>query len=185
MTNGPDAIENGPWCERKHSSRAVVDSLVAYNGYRDDGRLEDYRAIHRHGGLEAGATRVVYTPRDTRVFLLRALVGFVWTTAVLQQQAHERWNVEGPFEVTLALRDTVGAALGGFAEGWRDFDSGLLHDFRRCLDQHVLLRTELEPPFDPRALAFEMGDRLELAFGTVNQRYLANRGPFEGQFDPR
>jgi hypothetical protein len=177
-------IENGPRLERRHSSRAVTDALVAYDDYREDGRLGSYRAIHRHGGLEAGATGIVYTQRETRVFPLRSLVGLVWTTAALQLQACERWSIQGPFELSLALRDTAGAALGEFAEGWLDFDSGL-HDPSRCLDQRVLLCTELDHPVDPRALAFEMGDRLELAFGTVHRRYVANRGPFEGQFDPR
>jgi hypothetical protein len=112
------------------------------------------------------------------------MVALVWTLAALQAEAVITWAVPGPFEFVLALRDTNGATMGSFAEGWAEFGRDYW-DPVTCLDDIVLIRWELETNFDPETLALEAGDRLEQSFGTTQRRHLAGRGPYDGQFDPR
>ena len=112
------------------------------------------------------------------------MVGLVWTVAALQSEAIMRWDVRSPIEFTIGIRETLGATLGGFAEGWAEPGSGF-HDWQTCVERHVLLRHELYADFDPRTVALHVGDRIEQAFGTTHRRYLAHRGPYEGEWDPR
>jgi hypothetical protein len=102
----------------------------------------------------------------------------------LQVEAAERWSVEGPFEVTVALAGVEGARLGGFAEGWRDVDDSFASEGSICLEPNVLLRVECDV-LDPEALAMEFGAQLENVFGSTHRRFIANRGEFENGFDPR
>lgn len=76
-----------------------------------------------------------------------------------------------------------GAALGGFAEGWREIGQGL-HGFKTCLDDHVLLRWELDE-IEAENIAMGAGDRMEPAFGTTHRRHLASRGEYADRFDRR
>jgi hypothetical protein len=156
---------------RGHSARAVTDAVVLYDQYRDDGPWEKYLAVHRHGGVEAGLGRAAYDLRDIRVFALSSIVGMVCVAAAVQQEAIEKWDLRGPFEATLALRETRGTTLGHFANGWAEPGQGLF-DFPHCLENHVLLRAEIEQSIDPERFATIMGDRIELAFGTTNRRHL-------------
>ena len=96
--------------------------------------------------------------------------------------AAAKWAIDGPWEISLALRDTAGAALGDFAEGWAPFGD-FRNDGTGCGEPHVLHRWTVDE-IEPQALAFGAGDRIENSFGTTHQRYLAHRGSYEGQFDP-
>jgi len=53
------------------------------------------------------------------------------------------------------------------------------------MEDHVLLRWELDDGIDGEILALAVGDRLEQAFGTTLRRHLAHGGEYEGRFDPR
>ena len=53
------------------------------------------------------------------------------------------------------------------------------------MEDHVLVRRELDGTLDPEAYAIDIGDRVEQAFGSVARRHLARRGEFQGRFDPR
>lgn len=156
---------------RGHRSRAVTDALVLYDQYRDDGPWEQYLAVRRDGGIEAGLGRSTYELRERRIFRLIPIVSMVWSAAAAQQHIVDQWNVSGPFEVTLALRNTRDAALGHFATGWAQPGQGLF-DFTTCLEEHVLLRTEIADAIDADQLAVEMGERIEHAFGTTSRRFL-------------
>lgn len=166
-----DVPNQGEPFPRGHRARAVTDAVVLYDQYRDDGPWERYLAVHCHGGVEAGLGRAAYDLRDIRVFGLAPIVGMAWVAAAVQQKAIEKWNLRGPFEATLALRETRGTTLGHFANGWAEPGQGLF-DFPYCLDDHVLLRVEIEQSIDPEQFATIMGDRIELAFGTTNRRHL-------------
>ncbi len=174
----------GPYPSWGHRERGTNGALLVYDQYREDAGWARYLAFHRHGGIEVGAGRLAYDIREVRVFPLRPVVGLAWVAAALQAEVVERWGVEGPFEVTVAFRNTGRATLGAFAEGWEEPARGF-GDFARCLDEHVLLRRETDRLVDLESLALDLGDRIEQTFGTVHRRHLANRGEYEGRFDPR
>jgi hypothetical protein len=118
------------------------------------------------------------------VFYLQSIVGVVWRAAAVQGEVGERWQVRGPFELTVAIPNSRGAALGGFAEGWASPGRGLW-EFRRCLEDKLLLRVESDEPL--RARAMRAPDRRPLGAGvrTVMRRHLARTGEYEGRLDPR
>jgi hypothetical protein len=169
------------WGQR---NRATSRALVIYEQHSDDGGWEQYLALHRHGGVELAFGTIAYEVRDTRIFPLRHMVGLVWTAAGLQSEVAKRWDVHPPFELTVALRTTNGAALGGFAEGWTEPQQGLW-GFTTCIEDHILLRWELDDKIDGETLAMAAGDRLEQAFGSTHRRHLAHQGEYQGRFDPR
>jgi hypothetical protein len=178
---GPYAGTPVGWGHREH---ATSSALVRYDQYREDRGWTRYLALHRHGGLEGAATLYAHEAEGTRIFHLRGMVALVWTLAALQAEAVITWAVPGPLEFVMALRNTKGATLGHFAEGWAEFGRDYW-DSATCLDDSVLLRWKLETDFDPETLALEAGNRLEQSFGTTQRRHLASRGAYQGLFDPR
>ena len=144
-----------------------------------------YLALHRHGGLEAAVAGISWQRRDQglRVFSLRHIVGLAWTALDIQAGVAEQWDIDGPWEVTLALRGCRGAVLGGFAEGWQEPDD-FRSDHRVCLEEHALHRWEVDA-IEPEVLAEQIGQRTENTFGSTHRRHLANHGHFDGKFDPR
>jgi hypothetical protein len=184
-----------------HRERGMSGALVVYDQYRDEDGWTRYLALHRHGGIEVGVGRLGYEVSEVRVFPLRAIVGLAWTAAALYAEVVERWQVQGPVEITVTLRNTRQATLGGFAEGWAEPERGLW-DFAKCLDDHLLLRREadrvvdrlddrvlvrreVDRVVDPQSFALDLGDRVEQAFGTVHRRHLGHEGEYEGRLDPR
>ncbi len=142
-----------------------------------------YLAIHRHGGLDAGLARLSWEANGQRGFSLRRTVGVVWIIAQLQIEVAEKWPIVGPWEVSLAMRNTASATLGDVAEGWAECGD-FRHDGSVCRDAHVLHRWAVDA-IDPPSLALDAGARVENSFGTTHRRHLAARGEYEGQFDPR
>lgn len=167
-----------------HQTRATSSSLVLFDEYGNDRGWRRYLALHRHGGLEAASGNCAYEVRGTRIFHLRHIVGLVWSALALQGEATSQWQIEAPFELTVSLRNTTGATLGGFAEGWREPGRDLF-DFSTCVEDDVLLRWELDGGFDVEETALDVGDRIEQTFGTTRRRHLAHRGEYDGRFDPR
>lgn len=167
-----------------NASRTTSGALLLHDRYGSDHGWERYLAVHRHGGCESAFASCAYDMRGTRVFSLRHIVGLAFTTLALQVEAVGRWQLEPPFELTLALRNTQGATLGGFAEGWREPGQGMA-EMTACIENHVLLRWELSADFAVEDVALDVGDRVEQAFGTTHRRHLAGRGEYEGRFDPR
>lgn len=178
----------GPVLDWGQNSRAAANAIVRHSHERDGGIWNHYLGLHRHGGVEAGRSRFSWLARNgtTRFFVLRPIVAMTWSLVSLQREVQERWSLSGPFEVTVALRGTRGAGINHFAEGWRDpsQDFGFM-EVRSCLDEHVLLRMEIENGFEAQDVAMQIGDRVENAFGTTHRRHIANRGDSEGRFDPR
>lgn len=167
-----------------HQTRATSSALVLHDQYGDDGGWNRYLALHRHGGLELASGKCSYEMEGTQVFHLRHIVGLVWSALALQGEANSRWQIAAPFELTVSLRDTTGAALGGFAEGWREPGRDLF-ELSTCIEDNVLLRWELDDGLEVEEIALDVGDRIEQAFGTTGRRHLAHRGEYEGRFDPR
>lgn len=170
--------------ELGRSKRATSSALVRYDRHRDDQRWTRYLGLHRDGCLDFGEGASVTEVRGTRFVWLRPLVGLIWHLATMQVEAVGRWDIDGPFEVTVALGGVEGVQLGGFAEGWRDVPDMFFRDGAACLEPNVLLRVECGT-VDPEALAVGFGEQLENTFGSTHRRWLANRGDFDGRFDPR
>jgi hypothetical protein len=166
-----------------HHTTATSDALVRAMWYRDDQLWTRYLAICRHGGLEAGMSDLIFESRDTRGFALRRSAAMVWMVAAIQAEAAEKWSVQGPWEVTLALRNTQGATLADFGEGWAPFGD-FRHGGSTCRDAHVLHQWTVDQ-IDPVSLGLDAGNRIENSFGTTNRRHLARTGVYEGKFDPR
>lgn len=102
-----------------HSTTPSSSALVHGSWSNDERQWDRYLAIHRHGGLEAGLARAAWGAGDNqRLFSLRRIVAAMWAIADLQVEAADKWSIEGPWEISLALRDTAGAGLSDYAEGW-------------------------------------------------------------------
>jgi hypothetical protein len=168
-----------------HERRAASQALVVGSRFGNDEHWREYVALHRHGGLEAATVDAAWTINDrgTRVFSLARITGLAWTLLDLQHAAAARWNINGPWEVTVSLRNCGGAYLGGFAEGWL-FPGDFRYSQPPCLERHALHRWEVDG-LRPEDLAMEVADRVENTFGTTHRRHIANRGEYEGRFDPR
>jgi hypothetical protein len=168
-----------------HRERPTSSALVIYDQYRDDAGWRRFLALHRHGGIEVSRGNLTYPVRntDTRVFPLREIVGLAWIAAALQSEVADRFRLKSPFELTVALRNTNGAILGSFGEGWAEPGSGFW-DPTTCIEDHLLLRWEVDK-VDAETRALALGDRLEQAFGSTHRRHLALQGQYEGRFDPR
>ena len=174
-----DRARTRPW----PCSRSSVDALVCYQPASRGSQWRRYLAIHRNGCVEFASGSVSYPAYQLKAFALREIVGLWWRAASLQADAVARWRIEGPFEATIALRNANGATVGNFAEGWREPGPGL--DSVLCLDDHVLLRIDVDGFDDVERVALDVGDRVEQAFGTVHRRHIARQGEFADRFDPR
>ncbi len=167
--------------------RATSGALVLYDQYREDAGWTHYLALHRHGGIEVGLSHLTYEIRamtgQLRVFALRSIVGAAWAAAAMQNEVLDQWHVQMPFELTIGVRNTSRATLGGFAEGWANPGQGL-GEFTICLEDHLLLRHEADDGIDPERYALDLGDRIEQAFGSISRRHLARVGEYVGRFDP-
>jgi hypothetical protein len=168
-----------------HERRVTSQALVVGTRFGNDTSWRQYVALHRHGGAEFATADVSWpiNDRGVRAFSLVHITAFAWTLLDLQQAVAERWGIEGPWEVTLALRECGGAYLGGLAEGWVS-PGEFRYGQPPCFERHALHRWEADA-LEPEALAMDIADRTENTFGTTHRRHLANRGEYEGRFDPR
>jgi hypothetical protein len=155
---------------------------------------DGYLALLRSGGLEFGLGRtgsVRWRRRaeedELHVFLLTTVVGRVWVGLSVYGEVLERLSIQGPWEISLALRDSRLAVLGNVAAGWAEPEETLpREEAPRCPDPNVLIvREALEWP-DPegqRSLAFNIGSNMEDAFGFRRRRFLGRVDPVVGVFD--
>lgn len=178
--------------QRDHEYRDVTDfgqarvtsSAAIIHDRIEEGKYNWFYGINRHGGIDAGHSLMSRVIQEGRFFFLRQIISFAWLCLDLQKEASQRWEIPGPFEMTLGLRETKGGFLSGFAEGWDPPFSVYRHS-KPCLEENVLLRWEFDNDFESRQLAMDVGLRIENAFGSVEPRYLARHGDFAGEFDPR
>ena len=160
---------------------------AALHGSRSNGEWLRYLALHRHGGLELGLGRDGGMERDERrAFFLIQIVHRCWVALARFGELVVRFNLEGPFEVTLALAKTETAVLANFAAGWAE-PGGALGRVPTCSEPNVLARRELPSLAaggdGPRDLAFTLGGQIEDAWGVPQRRFIARDGELEGQFD--
>ena len=172
--------------------RSISDCAVLYEpDYRDEAApWRAFFALHRPGALDVAFSDSFGRAHDNaKSFHLIGLVGRIWAASARYSAFIERWKIEGPFEVTLGLRGTNGAQLGGVGEGWLDpLQGGFRSEgLPRCLEPNVLLRDELDewPTGGERELAFRFGSWIEEAWGMKERRFLARTGEYAGRFDAR
>jgi hypothetical protein len=155
-------------------------ALAGARWVSDDENWEHYLAITRAGAIDSGC-RVAFEANGVKHLSLRSVVRIVADAAKLGAAALQRWPIEGPWEVSLALINVDGAQLGGFARGHNDHFS-----FRsaesKCHESCVLHRW-IADELDVTKLCIEAGDRVENSFGSTHRRHLVRGGDLDGQVD--
>lgn len=148
----------------------------------DDGQgnWQRYIAVHHSGALELAAGDDVGwhpspTDENSPARPGRFQLGETFERvriAVEMTAAEEPLKVTFPIEVTVALKGTKGAYLGGFAPGWREPGHGL-RGFPLCLEPNVLIRREVVAATEQWTdeLLESVGAQIENAFGTNYRRF--------------
>ena len=161
----------GWWPFHEPTSSAAASFLT-----RREGVWESYLAVHRHGGLETELGReCTYSSDGRRAFRLLFMVERVWATLGIYEDVVRRYGLSGPWEISLALRDTSGAVLGNVARGWNEPGNGFA-DVRTCAEPGLLLRrevTEWPDEAGTRALALSLGAWVEDSWGYSQRRFLS------------
>lgn len=195
MQDRPNPFEGASATNWGREGLPEANAAVRYDRWRDDRwNWDGYLALLRSGGLESGlgrpgSVRWRRAPEEDEmhVFLLTTIVGRVWVGLALYAEALERLSIQGPWEITLALRDSHLAVLGNVAAGWAEPEETFPRDeLLRCPDPNVLIVREAQEWPDPdgqRSLAFDIGSNVEDAFGFRRRRFLGRIEPVIGVFD--
>lgn len=195
MEDRPNPFDGAPATQWGSQRIPQAHAAVRLERWSDDRWAWDaYLAALRSGGLEfglgsngSGSWQLTQGEEETGAFFLTTIVGRVWVALALYGSLIERFEIEGPWEVTLALRDTRRAVLGNVAAGWQEPERAFPRDsLPRCPDDNVLVGREVFewPDADARqSLAFDIGGAIEDAFGVEQRRFLAHIEPEQGQFD--
>jgi hypothetical protein len=172
---------------RWNTSLPTADAAVRVQGYGD--KWEACLALHRYGGIEL-VSDDFYSSRDGgHTLRLVRTVALLWIALDAQSWVLQHLEVDGPWQVLVALHGTKGALLGNVAAGWMEPHDFMAHDPPRCPDPNVVLIRELDVyPTEPdtiRDLAIDLGGRIEDAWGMKERRFLARTGEGAGDFDAR
>jgi hypothetical protein len=154
-----------------------------------------YLALHRNGALEFGLGRRGSRPlrnregeRSRHGFFLSTIVGRIWVATVLYAEVIARFGIEGPWEASLALRETQNSLLGDTAPGWQDFESwNGMDEPPLCQEPNVLISREVESwpeEDDAKGFAFWFGAALDDAWGVQQRRFVSRIEPNVGEYDP-
>ena len=166
---------------RVHDSTS--QALLTADAYDDT--CEHYLALGHDGSVEAGLGDAAVDNDRFRGYLLTNLVYRVWLASARFSEAHERLSLDGPFELTLALRKTEGALLGDFGQGWAE-PGELIGRPKLCREPALLLRREFEEwKADEdwvREVVYGIGGQLEDSWGTEVRRFFNERGDNAGEF---
>jgi hypothetical protein len=196
MQDRPNPFEGASPTNWGRESLPEATAAVRYERWTDDRwNWNGYLALHRSGGLEFGLGRLGSTrwrrgqeEDETHVFFLTTIVGRVWLGLALFAEVEERFAIEGPWEITLALHDAEQAVIGNVAAGWAEPERAFPpEELSQCPDPNVLIVRELQEWPDPEGqqmLAFDIGSNIEDAFGVRERRFLGRVDPAAGMFDP-
>jgi len=172
----------------------AATAAVRYDRSDDRWNWDSYLALLRCGGLEFGLGRLgsaVWQRHEqepsTRVFFLTTIVGRIWVALSLFAEAVTQYEIRGPWELALALRESQLSILANVAAGWAEPEDVFPGEtIRRCPDPGLLIVREVfawPGPEALQALAFSFGANVEDAFGFRERRFLARIGPGAGQLD--
>lgn len=168
-------------------SLPTADAAVRIEGYGEDWKA--CLALHRYGGVEL-LSNDFYPSRDGgKTLRLVRTVALLWIALDAQSWVLQHLEVDGPWQVLIALHGTQGALLGNVAEGWMEPHNFMANDPSRCPEPNVVLVRELdEYPTEPdniRDVALDLAGRIEDTWGMKERRFLARTGSVKGEFDGR
>ena len=172
-----------PWTRTEPTTDAAVKYKQGSSGW------DAYLAMYRHGGVEVGWNPAWSSGQRRRYLGLVRTVGLVWIGASAQAAAVRRLDPSGPWELTLVLYETRGVLLAGFGSGWAEPHLDAAFGLRPQQETRIMVRRELdvfpESEMDVQELAFDLGGRIEDAWGMKHRRFLDRVGDLKGQFNPR
>ena len=159
---------------------------------RGDGEpWKSYAAVHRNGAIEfglgerGGCNRTVSADESRRYFHLVSIVVHAWSMAELARTLNED-DMTGPWLLSVALRDTVGALLANLGDGWAH-PWYPYSEVGGCPDRHLLWHVELdqlpENQSASKTLAFKVGNRIMNAWGSKQRLYLDGLGDLAGELN--
>lgn len=172
--------------------RPVADAAVVYEpDYRSGDEARGWRqfaSLSRAGEFEFGLTTIGATSsHEQQFFFLMNIVGRIWVAASRYAGVVDKFDLQGPFEASLALVDTAGSILSNFATEWRDpIRDRYFGEYPICLENHLLFRREISQWPDAESceeLVFEFAERMLNSWGIKEPRFLARSGQWEGKFD--
>jgi hypothetical protein len=166
--------------------RPTADAAVRFQGHGEEWKT--CLALHRNRGVEL-IGHDFYQLRDgIKALRLVRSVALLWIAMDAQAWVLGHLDVPGPWQVVVALHDTQDSVLGDLAPGWVEPHDIRALDPPRCHEPNVLIVRELEQfptkPDDVRRLAFDLGGRIEDAWGVKERRFLARTGDSTGEFNP-
>lgn len=173
---------SGKRTQRGSVRKPTVDAALRCRDLMD-GKCRSYVALYRHGGLEVELGEDGASNGYVRLI---PIVGRIWAALELYREVVERFHIDGPWEVSLALRQTEGGYLANFGQGWAEPGRSFPREAEPCVERNLLIRQEVvewPEPDGVQALAFRFGARLEDAWGSHLRRFIARDGEFAGQFD--
>lgn len=145
-----------------------------------------YVAVRRHGGVEVGigAQSARFEQDGATIFRLHVLVHAVRVAVDAQRAVLDRVSeqVDGPYEVVIAIPGTGNAGLGARADGWSNDPWNVLD--HRCAQDDIAIREQVEEwPVGAASeqLVVRIAGRICNAFGFVEDLFAPQRG---GAIDP-
>jgi hypothetical protein len=112
-------------------------------------------------------------------FRLLTVVGRFWAALEGFEAIRTAYSLSGPYQVTLAVRGSLGASLSHVAQGWDQYWEG-----GRCQESSVRHVMEIDDWHDDSAqsVAFSLAERIEESFGSTDSRFLNREGEQVGEF---
>ena len=169
------------------NTEPTVDAAAKYRSSSRE--WSTYLGLHRHGGVEVGFDPSCSGSQERRFFRLLHTVGLVWIGAAAQAEAVGRFGLTGPWELSLVFYGTENSSLAGFGIVWAEPRGGGGWIPRAQQEPRIMIRRELdtfpESANDVRDLAFDVGARIEDAWGGTYRRFLDSDGDMKGKFNPR
>ena len=143
-------------------------------------KLGRYLAVFRSGAVEMALGHdAAFQWMDRTWFRLLTVVGCFWAALEGFEAIRASHSLSGPYQVTLAVRGSLGASLSHVAQGWDQYWEGA-----RCLEPRVRHVLEIDDWHNGSAqsVAFSLAERLEESFGSTDSRFLNREGEQVGQF---
>ncbi|MBB6053876.1 hypothetical protein [Armatimonas rosea] len=167
-------------------NESAPTSNAAVRFARGSAKWGEYLALYRGVALEMelGEHSVVRGRERTYVRLV-SLISRIWLAMSIYTNTIERYQLSGPFELTIAFRDVEGSILANFGHGWPELGQGLW-DPPTLRTKSLLLRREIEQwPNENqlRDIVFSIGGWIEDTWGSKQRRFLVRTGELAGKFD--
>lgn len=156
--------------------------------YLDSGRNDGwdaYLCARRGGALDMAIGRPAVAPRGDRgVFRLLGVLGRIWIALATYKELVTAYDIRGPYELTLGVRDVAGSVLGNLAAGWAGAEEGFGH-YPTAMEQSYVARweiDELESDDGVQSTVYTIGDWISNCFGERQRTYLERTGDRSGSF---